>query len=224
MLTPRLRRSLYTVFALMNARTSEISTFSKLARENFRSFVAVEQQAEELRRQLAKVDPDYDHDIREELFTSEEKMDKFMVVVIVFSVIAIEAYIYDYAARHFSDSFVKNYIDKLDLISKWVIVPRFVTVKGLPREHKWFELIKDLVRERNSIVHSKSSQLPGRPEMAKSFIAKLQKENIQRFQSTRQAIQLLDELIIEMSSLDAEEAFWINSSLGNNNQNLMEEP
>ena len=208
----------------MNARTSEISTFSKLARENFRSFVAVEQQAEELRRQLAKVDPDYDHDIREELSTSEQKMDKFMIVVIVFSAIAIEAYIYDYAARHFSDSFVKNYIDKLDLISKWVIVPRLVTVKGLPREHKWFELIKDLVRERNSIVHSKSSEVPAGFENAKNYFAKLKKKNEQIIQSTRQAIQLLDELIIEMSSLDAEEAFWINSSLGNNSQNLMEEP
>ena len=131
--------------------------------------------------------------------------------MIVFSAIAVEAYIYDYAARHLSDKFVQSYLDKLDLISKWMIVPRLITGKSLPHSGKWMMLLKALVKERNSIVHSKSKETPFDLKEAKDFYKKLNERNASIPQKARQAIELLNELAAELSNLDPEEALWTES-------------
>ena len=69
-------------------------------------------------------------DYRESLIRWEQ--GKHSIVTVVFSAMAVEAYIYDYAARNLSDSFVKKYLDKLDLVSKWVVIPLIVTGKEFP--------------------------------------------------------------------------------------------
>ena len=142
-----------------------------------------------------------------------QKLGKAASITIVFSAIAIEAYIYDYAARHFSDSYVQSYIDKLDVVSKWVLVPRLVTGHELPRDHKWFQLMKLLVSERHSIVHSKSSSPPASPEYAKAYIDKLQERNESIPEKARQAVDLLDILADKITEIDPEEAPWVKSYL-----------
>ena len=69
---------------------------------------------------------------------------------------AIEAYIYDYGARHLSDTFMKRYVDKLDLTSKWAVVPRLVAGQAFPTDGQGFEALGRLVSDRNALVHHKS--------------------------------------------------------------------
>jgi hypothetical protein len=124
----------------------------------------------------------------------------------------VESYIYDYAARHFSDSYVKNYIDKMDVKGKWVVVPRLITGRELPRSHKWFKLLETLISERNSIVHNKSSQIPESPSDAQVLMKIINEKNRIFPGKARQAIELLDILAVEMKKLDPTEGAWIESS------------
>jgi len=86
--------------------------------------------------------------------------EKLWAKAVTFGAMCLEAFIYDYAAHNLSDTYTRKYLDKLDLISKWVIIPRLVTGKILPRESQAFEHLKRLVKERNELVHPKSSVLP----------------------------------------------------------------
>lgn len=153
--------------------------------------------------------PDELPELEFELMSLQDIRGKHASIAIVFSAIAVESYIYDYAARHLSDKFVQSYLDKLDLISKWVLVPRLITGKSLPQSGKWMMLLKALVKERNSIVHSKSKEPPFEMKEVKDFYKKLNERNASILQKSRQAIELLDELATEISNLDPEEAPWI---------------
>ena len=148
-----------------------------------------------------------------ELMNIDIELAKLGSITIVFTMISVEAYIYDYAARHFTDSFVKKYIDKLDPISKWVIVPKLVTGKELSRGGEWFKLLKDLVRERNSIIHSKSSQPPSAAREARKYLKVIEEEHHRVIHKARNAIKLLDALATEIGNLDSEEAIWVESYL-----------
>jgi hypothetical protein len=74
----------------------------------------------------------------------------------LFAAMCLEGFIYDYAATNFTDTYSKKYLDKLDLISKWVIVPRLVLGKEFPRGGRAFSYIRDIKKERDKLVHSKS--------------------------------------------------------------------
>ncbi len=148
-----------------------------------------------------------------ELMSLQHLLGKHASITVVFSAVAVEAYIYDYAARRLSDKFVQAYMDKLDLVSKWVIIPRFITGKSLPETGKWQALLKGLVKERNSIVHSKSQAAPIGSKEKGNFYKKLHERNALIPQKARQAIELLDLLVVEISKLDPEEALWIQTYL-----------
>jgi hypothetical protein len=143
-----------------------------------------------------------------ELMNIDKELSKLASVIIVFATIAVEAHVYDYAARHFSDSFVKKYIDKLDLISKWVIIPKLITGKELPRGGECFQLLKNLVRERNSIIHSKSSDAPFTPKEFQRYAEKRKEDQVAFSNRVKEAIDLLDMLPAEIGKIDSEEMYW----------------
>jgi hypothetical protein len=65
--------------------------------------------------------------------------------------------------------------------------------------------------------------MPSSLGKAQEHIAGLQQKGKQRIQTAKNAIQLLDQLILEMSRLDEEEAVWIKVNLGKEeNNNLLE--
>ena len=82
------------------------------------------------------------------------------IKAITFGAMCLEAFIYDYAAHNFTDTYVKKYLDKLDVVSKWVVITRLTTGKDFPRESKAFEDLKMLIKARNDFVHPKSIPFP----------------------------------------------------------------
>lgn len=70
----------------------------------------------------------------------------------------LEAYIYDYAARRLGDTYTKNYLEKLDIISKWVIIPRLITGRQIDTYKKSFAVLKQLIGVRNKLVHHKTQE------------------------------------------------------------------
>lgn len=88
------------------------------------------------------------------------QLNKFWPIATAFGVMCLESFIYDYAAHNFTDSFSKKYLDKLDLLSKWVVIPRLVINKEFPTNSQAFQYLNALIKERNSlIVHPKSKPL-----------------------------------------------------------------
>jgi len=93
------------------------------------------------------------------MYEIKTNQDKCALITICFSAKCVEAFIYDYAARHTSDSYAQKYLDKLDLAGKWVVAPRLVTGKEFPRDSNAFDSLKFLIKTRNKLVHFKSSNV-----------------------------------------------------------------
>jgi hypothetical protein len=72
---------------------------------------------------------------------------------VVFSLIAIEAFINEFAIKQFSKKFLKNHLDNLSLISKLILIPKLANKKCLDTDGQLYEDIKWLIDLRNSLVH-----------------------------------------------------------------------
>jgi hypothetical protein len=207
-----------------NVRSSAISTFTEIAREQYQKWLSIKSALQEIEKNALSGTDDKDKEF--EILHLEGEANKCFTLVIVFSAIAVEAYIYDYASRNLSDTYVKNYLDKLDPVSKWGIIPRLITGKELPRDHRWFEILNKLIKQRNSIVHEKSSSPPVKFDDAREYFKKAHQHTAMIYETAGEAIELLDLLITEMKSFDPSEIGWIDgyfSSKSDNSFKLLEE-
>jgi hypothetical protein len=107
---------------------------------------------------------------KEELSKLEAKQWRYSIIAIVFSVITLESVIYDYSAIAFSDSYSKKYLDKLDLKSKWVVIPKLVTGEELSRDEQGFQYLNEIIQFRNNIIHHKTSNLDFSKEGIEKYI------------------------------------------------------
>jgi hypothetical protein len=81
------------------------------------------------------------------------------IQAIVFSAMCFEAAIYDHAAVRLGDQYVQDHLDKLDVLSKWIIVFRFITGYEIAKDRVSYSSLKQLMLARNRLVHSKSQNL-----------------------------------------------------------------
>jgi hypothetical protein len=197
-----------------NARTSFIPVFSQIVKENHKKILSLDARLKKLVAELEKASgEDHINLIEGKFQLLEIELAKASLIVIVFSAMVLESYIYDYAARHLTDAYVRDHIDKLDTISKWIIVPKLITGKELPRHRKWFGSLKRLIKTRNSIIHHKSSEPPDFTGEVKKYLEKLQSNDDIILDTAKQAAQTFDLLIIEMTTLDPKEELWIKGYL-----------
>lgn len=195
---------------ISNARMSSIFLFSGIVEENHKKMAIFSAQMEELGKKRKKIKNSNEATLLEqEIIGLQENLAKSSLIVIVFSAIAIEAYIYDYASRHLGDSFVKDHLDKLDAVSKWILIPRLITGRELSRRQNWFELLKNLVKARNSIVHHKSSEPPMFPVDMRQYFKKRQAGSEFLLETARQSTRLLGILADKISEIDPEETPWV---------------
>ena len=122
---------------------------------------------------------------------------KHGMITIVFSAMAVEAFIYDYAAQELGDTFVKKYLDKLTPVSRCVVIPQLITGKQFPRNSQAFNLLKSLIRDRNALVHHKSSVYPSSRFLQEKF-----ERSDQISQRAKDAISTLEALAQELQSID----------------------
>lgn len=80
-------------------------------------------------------------------------------IIVIFTHIFLEALIYDFCAINFSDSYTKKYIDKLNFLSKWVVIPRLVTGEDFSNDSQAFQLLNKINTYRNQIVHLKTRKI-----------------------------------------------------------------
>jgi len=69
------------------------------------------------------------------------------------------SYINHYAISRLSKNYLKTYLDKLDLFSKWIIIPRIITGIQLDAGSRALQELSWLITLRNKLVHSKSRKI-----------------------------------------------------------------
>ena len=173
-------------------RISGDERFQEISKENLGRFEKLHSEIIMLRKRLLEKE---DLDL---LVHLERERDKCSKISIVFAAMCLEAFIYDYAATATSDSYVKKYLDKLDLVSKWIIVPRIITGKEIPRGSKALQMLSKLIAARNSLIHFKSRT----STWDDSFLAREEDLELKMVENTRNAYPTIGMLMKELRKID----------------------
>jgi hypothetical protein len=107
-----------------------------------------------------------------------------------FSAMCIEAAINDYAGTHLGDKYFESHLASLDVVSKWVVIPKLVCGNELDKSSAAFGSLKALIRSRNQLVHSKSRELgPVTPKLIEQLESANEKFT-QEFMNSLKALYL----------------------------------
>ena len=134
-----------------------------------------------------------------ELNPLEEARDQSCIISVVFTAMYFEAFIYDYAASCLGDKYSKDHLDRLDFISKWLVIPKLVTGKEISKSSQTYELLKRLHKDRNSLVHLKSREMKFSNEEAANYL-KAREQGIQ--ESTQNCRKALEHVLQELLTID----------------------
>lgn len=141
------------------------SFYFGIAERSYNDFLEKRRQRDEARKLLEAIDSyaiddeerhqrEIPHDV------SNAEASAAAISTIVFSAMCLEAAIYDFAAWHLDDTYVRTYLDKLDLVAKWMVIPKLIAQQEIPTGFATHEHLKTLVTLRNSLVHHRSIPVP----------------------------------------------------------------
>lgn len=177
------------------SRLSNVPIYIDIALDNFKIAITSEHEITKIRNSS-----EFNQEVKDYYIIEQQRVShKYSITTVVFISMAIEAYIYDYSARELSDNYSKTYLDKLDIISKWVIIPKLITGKDFPVERQGFQLLKNLFGYRNKLVHFKSTNIT--PDKFESIQEKL----VNSFEMALKAVETLIELSKDLATIDKEE-------------------
>ncbi len=143
---------------LMRDRVNMYSMYYRIAHENTRVYFDSDQELKELETKgIAEEELNVVAERMEQCYSSREQS---AVIAITFAAMALEAFLYDYAAEKLGDTYVKEHLDKLDVRSKFLVYPELVCGKRPDKSHRAYQLVGQLVKLRNDLVHFKSRSVP----------------------------------------------------------------
>lgn len=151
-----------------------VDTYAEIAEEAFAQFLS--EKASPLIR------PELEHDAA--AYHEHEKRKKMMgIKTIVFSAMTLEAAAYEFATLQLGEHFAKKYLDKLDVVGKWLVIPRLVCGRSLREDGPAINGLKALIKSRNALVHHKSKEWDSRIKASDTLNAikeqRAQFENVQ---------------------------------------------
>jgi hypothetical protein len=171
----------------------------KIARDHFRAFQTEQGEAQRLR--LTKPTTEDEALVLSwQISERESAACEQGLVVVVFAAFAIESHINEYGSRRLGSQYYERFVDKLDTLSKWIIVPRLVSGTELPRERRAFQLLTELFRWRNTIAHPKAK--PFNPDTLDEDAPAQIARRRAFLEFVPLAIQVLDELGREAEGMD----------------------
>ena len=86
----------------------------------------------------------------------DNKLRKDTIKIIIFLTTFLESYINDLGGIVLGDTFVKEHLDKLSIISKWIVIPRLITNEEIDKSKSYYQGFKELVQWRNNLIHHKT--------------------------------------------------------------------
>ncbi len=132
-----------------------------------------------------------------------DKLDHTLVTII-FSALSLEAYINDYAIRMFSKRYFEKYLDKLSILSKWIVIPRLVNGAQLDPSSKPMEELDWLIRKRHELVHYKTRKVERDKLQASDFLWPAEAER---------AINTVISVVLALNEIDKQaSADWLTTN------------
>lgn len=132
-------------------------------------------------------------------FISEKELYEASFKTIVFAAMACEAAIFDLAAIQLGDDYVDKYVDKLNLVSKWVVIPKLICGKSMNIKGPGLNSLKELTYARNALVHLKS--LPVKMKGIEESVKKAEKQIGKIINTTENAYKTVVLLSLELNRL-----------------------
>lgn len=126
--------------------------FAEMAEEAYGNFLA----------EIATLEPEFGKNVLPyRRFRQESRITKFGIKSIVFTAMALEAGIFELAAINLGEKIAVEYLDKLDLKSKWFIAPQLICGRSFDESGPALNNLNALIRARNKLVHHKSTEFNG---------------------------------------------------------------
>jgi hypothetical protein len=116
------------------------------------------------------------------------------VITVVFCALALEAFINDYALGRLGKSLFKAHLDRMPILSKWMVLPMLISGKTLEAGGKPYLRIKNLFRLRDKIAHYKSRRV--RPD-------RLAKRDLVVFPDAEKAIEAVRTGVAALNKIDS---------------------
>jgi hypothetical protein len=130
-----------------------------------------------------------------EKFELEHEQFKYGIKAIVFAAMCVEAAINDYAGWQLGDNYFEKHLSSLDVVSKWIVIPKLVCGHTIDKSGPAHSSLKRLVKDRNSFVHNRSKDFDfSDPDMH----LKIEKNEKEFKESTDNAYRALILLTLEM--------------------------
>jgi hypothetical protein len=132
--------------------------FFHIAIDTYKEIIKLEKEHSELQEVLSELRKSSE-DLTDKLAEKNDRIGRLALIVVIFCATSLEAYINHYAISHLSKNYVKTYLDKLDLLSKWVVIPRITTGTQLDAGSSALQDLSWLITLRNKLVHYKSRKI-----------------------------------------------------------------
>jgi hypothetical protein len=167
--------------------------------KNYARIEALKKEHDEFQSSLkGKKMSDRDMDI---LASKNDAIGELALVVVVFSALTLEAYINHYGISRLSRNYFAKYLDKLDMVAKWIVIPKVVTGKQLDPGSTAMQDLDWLVALRNRLVHYKSKRVA---------IDNIQTSDFLWYEDAARALQAVRRITSALKGLDPEaELDWL---------------
>ncbi|EPV1127151.1 hypothetical protein ACV17F_005124 [Vibrio harveyi] len=141
----------------------------------------------------------------EEIIRLGKRQSDTIEISNIFTGMFLEAFIFDYAARKESINYAETYLDKLDPVSKWVVITRLFNSQGLNVGGKAVQGIKKAFKIRNNLAHNKSKKFPDSTDVDKvmEFFEKQAPERL----TTPECVEIIQSVLEELANIDKNEVY-----------------
>jgi hypothetical protein len=134
-----------------------------------------------------------------------DAIGELALIVIVFSTFTLEAYINHYGISRLSRNYFSKYIDKLDLLAKWLVIPRIVTGKKLDPGSAAMRDISWLVSLRNRLAHFKSKTIT---------VGEIEQSDFLWYEDAARAIETVKRVVYLLKRIDSKvETDWLKQEI-----------
>lgn len=116
---------------------------------------------------------------------------KHAIKAIVFSSMCVESAINNYAGAQLGDNYTEKHLYKLDVVSKWVVIPKLACGKSIDKSGPAFNALKKLVKARNNLIHNKSTEYDPTAPNLKNYLEKSDIDFKDDFENSLKALYLL---------------------------------
>jgi len=132
--------------------------FFHVAIDTYKEIVKLDEEHNGLQVNTSESEKESD-DFVDKVAEINDRIGRLSLIVVIFCAIALEAYINYYGISHLSKTYFEKYLDKLNLLSKWIVIPRIITGTQLDTGSKALQELSWLITLRNKLVHYKSRKI-----------------------------------------------------------------